>query len=982
METTNEAYMAGDYPLALEQCRLAERMSFQLNDYPQKKRANIFRSRAHVFMALGELDSGIVHSKRALSAYRESIGPAERLTIDLQYELGYFFDLAFVFDSAIYHYKQCIDLYNSSIGDSTDDVPLTHNRIANIYMTLGLLDEAEPHAKEAYRLWMRNFGQQSPRGITASQLLGKLYWTIGRQSQGLLYHEEAVRSATALYQDQASKLLPYYSELSRLYHQMGFQQQYLEWFDRADSLANVATQLNPLQKASFYHIKAKFLHDERGQTKAGINLLEEAINIYQEIPFKQSYHYVNLADFHTSLAQLYKKLGRYDTANQYIDYAYAVYDSLYPTRRFYGHFERLDIAYLANDTNTFFANATKLIQFLVQTEESLSLSDLLQQNIQVYPEANNLKVTLRLADRLWQLYERHPSETHLRLARLAFEQLDRWYDPYHREEIQYAHRMAEYRSWIYKGLLRVYVADYQRSAKQQSLQLAFAASEQNKAFSLYKYIKRQSQLSFSGVPDSLVRREAGLKAKISFFNAKLNPNQPDHQLERWQKELKSLQKEYETLTAHIQANYPRYYQLLHQNPVLMQDFQAMLGRGEKGIIYARADSVLYAFSLTRNSIDIQTISFPESFVDSIVAFREQLYSYRSINQIDPTALVHGGSYQLYQRLLEPLIGEESWDMLYIVPDDILALIPFEVLWTQAETARSPQERPYLLRKFPIAYAYSASLCIEQQGVRETADVDDRTLAIFAPNYQEKVLDNMDTLVSKQLSYLVRDGLYDLKGAQGEAEAISQYFEGTSLLGPEASKARFLEIAPDFKLLHLAMHASVLPESPLLSKLIFADSPNDSMGRYLYAAELFALPLDAELVVLSACNTGYGKLQQGEGVMSLAKAFHYAGCPSVVMSLWQVPDQETEQLMTHFYAQLKAGKSKAEALRSAKLAYLAQVKAPELAHPFFWAGFVLSGNAQPLEKDFTLPPWLWALLMVGVMGVGWGVVRSRESVSRP
>ncbi|MFK7925437.1 MAG: tetratricopeptide repeat protein [Bacteroidia bacterium] len=448
METTNEAYMAGDYPLALDQCRLAERMSWQVSDYPQEKRANIFRSKAHVFMSLGELDSGIVWSRHSLSAYRESIGPAERLTIDLQYELAYFFDAAFVFDSAIYHYEQCIDLYKSSIGDSTDDVALTHNRIANINMTLGLLDEAEPHAKEAYRLWIRNFGQQSPRGITASRLLGKLHWTIGRQSQGLLYYEEAVRSATAVYQNQASKLLPYYSELSKLYHQMGFQQQYLEWFERADSLANVATQLAPHQKANFYHIKAKYLHDEHGQSKAGINLLREAIDIYQTIPFKQKYHYVNLADFHTSLAQLYKETGQYDTAYQHIDYAYAVYDSLYPTRRYYGHFERLDIAYLAKDTTSFLTNASHFIQFLVQSEDAHSLSDLLQQNIQAYPEANTLKAALRLADRLWQFYEQYPSDTHLRLARLAFEQLDRWYDPYHREEVQYAHRMAEHRSWI------------------------------------------------------------------------------------------------------------------------------------------------------------------------------------------------------------------------------------------------------------------------------------------------------------------------------------------------------------------------------------------------------------------------------------------------------------------------------------------------------------------------------------------------------
>lgn len=969
MEQTNEAYMAGKYPLALQKCQEAEQMSYQVPDYPLDKRANIFRSKAHVFMSLGQLDSGTVYSRKSLSAFRQSIGPAERFTIDLQYELGYFLNLAFDFDSAIYHYETCIDLYRSSIGDSTDDIPLTHNQIAKINLTLGLPAEAEYHAKEAYRLWVRNFGLQSQRGITASRLLGQLYWTMGQQSKGIFYYEEAVRSVGIVYKDNPSKQLGYYTELSRLYDQMGFKSQYIDWVRRADSIANIAEDLGIQAKTSYLHTKAKFLNEELQQNKAAVQMMDETIRLYQTIPFKQKYHYVNLADFNTSLSQMLKEAGQYEQAFTHIDFAYSIYDSLYPTRRYYGHFERSDIAYLAQDTSVFLHNAANLIQFLVQTEDDLSFQQLLKRDIQAYPDANTLKASLRIADRLWQFYEQYPSDTHLEWVQLAFEQLDRWYDPYHREEVQYNHKMAEHRSWIYKGLMRAYIAKYERHADPQALQLAFAASEQNKAFSLYKYIKRQSQLSFSGVPDSLVRREAGLKAKISFFNAKLNPSIADEQYEKWQLELKALQKDYEELTELIQDQYPRYYQLLHQNPVLLQDFQAMLGPDEKGIIYTRADSVLYAFGITSNSIDIHTLDFPASLADSILLFREHLFAHKNINQTDPQAFAHGGSYHLYQRLLAPLIGKQDWEMVYIIPDDILALIPFEVLWTEPSTTRSPQERPYLLRRYPIAYAYSASLCIEQQGVKAKSSNKDQSLAIFAPNYQEKMLDDMDTLVSKQLSYLVREGLYDLKGAQGEAEAISQYFDGTMLLGEDASKKRFLEIAPEFKLLHLAMHASVMPESPLLSNLIFADNPNDSLGRYLYAAELFALPLDAELVVLSACNTGYGKLEQGEGVMSLAKAFHYAGCPSVVMSLWQVPDQETQQLMTLFYAQLKAGKSKAEAMRSAKLSYIDQVKAPELAHPFFWAGFVLSGNAQPLEKDFMLSPWLMALLMMGVVGMG-------------
>ncbi|MEL6593426.1 MAG: tetratricopeptide repeat protein, partial [Bacteroidota bacterium] len=174
MEACNDAYMAGDYALSLQKVNAAEALSDRSNTYPLDKKANLYRSKAHVFMAMGDLKEGVEYTRRSLSAFRQSIGPAERLTADLQYELGFFFDRLFQYDSAIYHYEGCIDLYKQAIGDSTDDIPLTYNQLANIYLALGLPEAAESYATEAYRLWIRNFGLKSRRGITASRLLSRL----------------------------------------------------------------------------------------------------------------------------------------------------------------------------------------------------------------------------------------------------------------------------------------------------------------------------------------------------------------------------------------------------------------------------------------------------------------------------------------------------------------------------------------------------------------------------------------------------------------------------------------------------------------------------------------------------------------------------------------------------------------------------------------------------------------------------------------
>jgi CHAT domain-containing protein len=108
-------------------------------------------------------------------------------------------------------------------------------------------------------------------------------------------------------------------------------------------------------------------------------------------------------------------------------------------------------------------------------------------------------------------------------------------------------------------------------------------------------------------------------------------------------------------------------------------------------------------------------------------------------------------------------------------------------------------------------------------------------------------------------------------------------------------------------------------------------------------------------VLSACSSGFGKIQQGEGPISIARAFSYAGCPSVVMSLWKIPDEVTSAIMKDFYRELKNGKQKDEALRLAQLKFLNETGDPLYHHPYFWSGLVVMGNTDPLPKEF--PMWI-------------------------
>ncbi|MEM7175939.1 MAG: CHAT domain-containing protein, partial [Chlamydiota bacterium] len=206
---------------------------------------------------------------------------------------------------------------------------------------------------------------------------------------------------------------------------------------------------------------------------------------------------------------------------------------------------------------------------------------------------------------------------------------------------------------------------------------------------------------------------------------------------------------------------------------------------------------------------------------------------------------------------------------------------------------------------------------------------------------------------------------DLKNTPREVKAIVDLAGGDAFMGKQASKQAFIDHASSYKILHLAMHAYTRDENPLFSSLVFAEEKEES---YLYISDIYTLQLQAELAVLSACNTGVGKWLKGEGVMSLARAFRYAGCPSIAMSLWQADDKATREIMTLFYQALYTGQEKDKALRIAKQSYLKQTGR---AHPHYWSAFVLVGEQAAIgEGQDGFGMWVWVVLGCLLLGIAW------------
>jgi CHAT domain-containing protein len=204
----------------------------------------------------------------------------------------------------------------------------------------------------------------------------------------------------------------------------------------------------------------------------------------------------------------------------------------------------------------------------------------------------------------------------------------------------------------------------------------------------------------------------------------------------------------------------------------------------------------------------------------------------------------------------------------------------------------------------------------------------------------------------------RDNLYPLPGALEEARQINRLLKGTLLTDTLATEEAFIKIAPDYGILHLAMHTLIDNRNPLYSKLIFTRTGSEANDGLLNTYELYNLNLNARMVVLSACRSGDGILSKGEGIMSLTRGFLYAGCPSVIMTLWNVEDKTGLNIMIQFYRQLCKGKTKNDALRSAKLDYLKEA-APHKIHPYYWAGYLQIG-----DETAVFVPLRYGLLAAG------------------
>ena len=468
------------------------------------------------------------------------------------------------------------------------------------------------------------------------------------------------------------------------------------------------------------------------------------------------------------------------------------------------------------------------------------------------------------------------------------------------------------------------------------IDLAFRYSEKSKSVLLLEALLEAKATQFANIPNDVLERESELKSEITYLERQIKNSETDQSDQK--DALFILKEEYRQLVQKLEVDYKSYYDLKYNTTtVSLEVSQKSLSKHQLLISYFYGNKAIYAIALNRGKKEMFRIPIDADLEANI----KKVYQMLSDPKSDVIALGNA-TYSIYELLLKPILNSGDQKKLIIIPDGLLNYLPFSALNT------SPGGIRYLAENHAIGYVNSATLLSEL----EERQPKEHTILAFAPSFDGTVsVSNPD-----------RGKLLPLPNNKKEVEQILTSFHGRAYIDGEASLRNFKSQLASFGMVHLATHAIFDDTAPEYSYLAFAQNGNAAED-LLYVADLYNLQLDADLVTLSACESGIGDLKRGEGFLSLARGFFYSGAASIASTLWKINDASTTTLMTSFYKNLSKGEAKDVALQNAQIEFLDNNRDNALSHPYYWSAFVISGNTLALSLPYN---WIWFILVTLVV----------------
>jgi CHAT domain-containing protein/Tfp pilus assembly protein PilF len=479
-------------------------------------------------------------------------------------------------------------------------------------------------------------------------------------------------------------------------------------------------------------------------------------------------------------------------------------------------------------------------------------------------------------------------------------------------------------------------------------------------------------VSRSGLPNELTpgqhSREDAILARITAAQKDLwKEGITPEEEKKHQVELSAAEDNLEAFHLEVRQNNPRYASIQYPEPVSVSQIQNRLLDEHTALVeFLLGEKRSLVWVVTKSKITTAVLPAYKDIEEQVAAYRRVLTErtsaltlHQSLSQVSRLGA------NLYGSLFRPIeAAAGTSQILIIVPDGALDYLPFEALVAGSSSGMAGMGEPaYLVEKFSFVYGPSASALLMVQTMNREVSAPAKMLLAFGdPVMSSSSSSNSsksrsevsrsapeppETLVTED--YTERGfSLVRLPYTRDEVLAISKLFPVSQrrvYLGDEASEeAVKTEKLTEFRYIHFASHGFIDEAKPGRSGILLSRSRQSAEDGVLQMGEIMRLRMNADLVTLSACSTGLGKLVSGEGILGLTRAFLYSGARNVTVSLWDVNDSATAALMKVYYRNLNQNAAKSGALRQAKLRLLGG-KNPAWRHPYYWAAFVLVGEGK-------------------------------------
>jgi CHAT domain-containing protein/Tfp pilus assembly protein PilF len=904
--------------------------------------SNLFYRRAYYFQLLNDYDAAL-HYYYKSAEIREHIGHVDYILSIIYNNIGVLKNEMGDPSSAAQWFRKTIQTRTGLLGGDHVQLARPLSNLGGIQVMLGHYEDAEDHLLRARNLLENQEVINYSEMANVDNNLGNLALRMGDHLSAEQYYENALRifnAATGVHQDKVSftmnnlglvyTLQERYKEALDLYYRnLDFQETYgiRPYGHTYSKMANLYHRMGASGDAETYYLKT----------------IEDLTEAYGPDHPVMAAHYLNLGVF-------YSEQHDFMASDSLYRKALAIYIHTYGARHPETSRAYYNLAWLKKETGATDTALMYVQRSIISNTPDFSATDLAMNPDSTHCFSNlRLLASLKLKSELLAIkYFEYQTDTlfltqAFHCLESAIVVIERMRFDYQTEESKLF--LAGHEKETYTQYMQLALSLLDLTGNPEYKNKIFTVSEKSKAAVLLAGVRSTEAIQFGGIPDRLLATENEIRNELNYYQEELFEEKrlqsPDSaRISLYEQYVFQLSYRYDSLISFFERNYPAYYELKYDpSTISIAEVQRSLRNDDVLIEYAVLDSSVVILALGKDFY--KTIRVPlEIDLNQLITELQNLVSQDRFSDkaqeyydrfIDISTTLHA----ILIGPVRPYIEKRN---LIIIPDELLAMVPFDLLITAAPPVAIPRydELPYLIRSHNLGYSYSATLHFNHSGGRKGRRT--KLLAI-APDYdlEGRPFPEDDPVLN------LRNTLMPLPYAKTEAMGIHRIYGGQVRIGPEATESFFKEAAGGYDVLHLAMHTIIDETDPMYSKLAFSMDP-DLTGEdgFLNVREIYNLDLNAWLTVLSSCRSGAGKVRLGEGIMSIARSFLYAGSPSIVMTLWEVDDRSGSDIMQTFYAYLKRGHSIDKALRKAKLDYLDQAGMLR-SHPYFWSGYISIGH---------------------------------------